>query len=460
MNFIGRETELNTLNDLYSQKGCKGAILYGRRRFGKTSLLIESSHNFNGKVIYYQCLDTSDQENAKQLFSAVEEVFPNASIFGNYSFSDVLSLIFSLAKAQPILLILDEYPYLHDRNSIDSKFQDLIDHNLEINLKLILSGSYVNIMEHLLDDNHPLHGRFMYKIMLEPFDYYDSSMFYKNASEVDKVRFYSVFGGVPYYLSMIDSNSSFEDNVKKLLLSTYAPLQLGIETTLRQEYSKINNASFVMSLIIRGKHSYTDINQAFKAQVPDSDLNYILKKLLDMKFIAKTYAINDSKKSSAYYEIEDNLYAFFYQVIYPTLGKKPLFDVNTYFERFVKDKMNNDFIPHRFEKVCKEFLIRQNRKGAMNPLFESIGSYTYNNPKKHKNGQFDLVTIDENGNTFYECKFTNEKVGSSVIEEEIKQLKDAGVSYYRLGFFSKAGYSLKEAGKDNLYFSLKDLFIE
>jgi hypothetical protein len=44
-----------------------------------------------------------------------------------------------------------------------------------------------------------------------------------------------------------------------------------------------------------------------------------------------------------------------------------------------------------------------------------------------------------------------------VVEEEISQLKKAAVPYYRLGFFSKAGYDFNTNGQ-NLYFTLEDMF--
>lgn len=457
MDFIGREEELSILRTMYKMPSLKGAIVYGRRRMGKTSLLLKSSKDFDGRCVYYQCLDATDSENANQLYAVAKMALPEISIFGSFSFVDVLSAIFECSKKEPLLLILDEYPYLNNRNMIDSFIQGLMEKYKECNFKIVLAGSYINVMEHLLDEEHPLHGRFIYKILIEPFDYYDSAKFYPNVSNEDKVCYYSIFGGNPYYLSMLNHSFTFEKNVKNLLLDKFAPLESEINTTLREEYSKVTNASFVMSLIMRGKHSYSDINKSFKMQVANSDLNYILKFLIDMKFINKTYAINDKKEVSAYYSIEDNLYAFFYQIISPTLSMKPIMSVNAYFNKFIKEKMYKDFIPHRFEKVAKEFLIRQNKEGRINPLFTAIGSYTYNDSKRHKNGQFDVVTEDDNGNTFFECKFTKEKINDEVYQEEVRQIKDAGVPYYRLGFFSKSGYDLKKNDRD-LYFTLDDLY--
>lgn len=89
------------------------------------------------------------------------------------------------------------------------------------------------------------------------------------------------------------------------------------------------------------------------------------------------------------------------------------------------------------KKICKEFLLRKNKNNEFNPPLLLIGSYTYNNPKLHKNGQFDIVTYSEIGYTFYECKFTNNKIDKSIFLEEINQLKQANITNYKLGFFSK-----------------------
>ena len=85
------------------------------------------------------------------------------------------------------IYLKDEYSYLNNREYIDSFLQSRIDQYKDTSkMKIILSGSYVDIMDHLLDMNNPLHGRFKYKIKLEAFNYYEASNFYKNASLEDK----------------------------------------------------------------------------------------------------------------------------------------------------------------------------------------------------------------------------------------------------------------------------------
>ena len=92
----------------------------------------------------------------------------------------------------------------------------------------------------------------------------------------------------------------------------------------------------------------------------------------------------------------------------------------------------------------------------MNTVFSRIGTYYFNDSKNKKNGQFDFVTIDENGYIFYEVKFTNDPIGTAVLNEKIKQLANLGLNYYKLGFISKFGSTLEQE-KYNLY-SLDDIY--
>ena len=100
----------------------------------------------------------------------------------------------------------------------------------------------------------------------------------------------------------------------------------------------------------------------------------------------------------------------------------------------------------------------KNKNDEFNPPLLLIGSYTYNNPKLHKNGQFDIVTYDELGYTFYECKYTNSVVDKSIYLEEINQLSDAKITNYRLGFISKSGFSNDKEFKNCNLFTLEDLY--
>ena len=355
-------------------------------------------------------------------------------------------------------MILDEYPYIQNREKIDSFLQRLRDNNQDSKRKIILSGSYVDIRTSLIDIANPLHGRFALKRKIDSFDYKDSSLFYPDATDEEKIGYYSVFGGTPYYLARIDPTIGLEGNIKKLFLNPFSPLEREINSTIETECSKIANAAFLLSIIASGTHSYTDINSVFRSQVKNSDINYLFSRLIDRGYIQKEHALNDKDKRKAYYKLSDNLISFYYHIIYPNIEQKSFLSSDRFFDVYRKEKLYSSYIPMVFEKICKEYLLRKNRQGKLNPFFTRIGSYTYNNPKKKTSGQFDIVTEDSKGLTFYECKYTNEKVGRDVVSEEKEQLSKAGLNYYRLGFFSKSGFQLPKSEADYILYDLHDLF--
>ena len=92
-------------------------------------------------------------------------------------------------------------------------------------LKLVLCGSYVEIMKSLLARENPLYGRVDLTIDLKPMDYYESAMFYPDFSAEDKVRLYSVFGGIPYFNRLIDSSLSVKENIQELISAPGARLE-------------------------------------------------------------------------------------------------------------------------------------------------------------------------------------------------------------------------------------------
>ena len=115
------------------------------------------------------------------------------------------------------------------------------------------------------------------------------------------------------------------------------------------------------------------------------------------------------------------------------------------------------FVPHRFEKICLQYLIRQNRIGRINPVIEKIGKYYYDDPKNHTNGEFDVVTYDEKGYVFYEVKFRKHPLSESMIKEEVSQVEETGLNCYKYVFFSRSGFEGKET-ENIMFINLEELF--
>lgn len=460
--FIGRKEELRILESAISNNGYHGVLVYGRRRQGKSFLIREALKTYKGKLIDYQCIDSVSTFNLRGLISSFQEEFPDVFLSNDASFSDFLKALFFVAKKEKVVLVIDEYQFLRNGTETDSILQRAIDQNRdEVNLTLILCGSYVGAMLEMVESQNPLFGRLQDKIFVKPFDYYDFSLLFgDDVSLEDKMNYYAVLGGTPYYREFIDEKESFEDNLKRIYLCENAPLGFEIANTITSEISKVNNAKYVLSLIASGIRTYSKIKINFQKSIPDSSLYYILTKLMEMGYVNKVNPIGRQDEKKAYYEISDNAFAFYFGVVYPRLIYKNIENTDSFFKRRIKDFLYQEYIPHKFEGIAKEFLIRKNKSEDFDDHFDEIGTYFYNDKKKKMNGQFDLVTKNRQGYVFYEVKDTNDPLGLGVIQEEERQLKEAGLSYSNLGFISKSGFKKEVKNLGYVFYDLEDMYFK
>lgn len=132
--------------------------------------------------------------------------------------------------------------------------------------------------------------------------------------------------------------------------------------------------------------------------------------------------------------------------------------VKSFYELKIKDKLFNNYIPHKFEDICKEYLLKRNLNNDFNPPLEKIGSFSYKYRKNKINGQFDVVTLSNNNLTFYECKYTNSLINTTIKDSFIEKLDKLNIPYKNIGFFSKNGFSDDIKNNKYLLFTLNDLF--
>lgn len=214
MQFYGRDSQRHLLHQLIKRNKLQVGLIYGRKRVGKSELIKQVLRESPIRSIYCLCKQTTEPNNMDSLAVLISECFhfPKPSFS---SLEELLNDLFQHAENEPLILVLDEYPYLRDTTvGLDSILQSLIDKYRDSSeLKLILCGSYVDIMKSLLESQNPLYGRVDLTIDLKQMDYYESAMFYPSFSNEDKVRLFSVFGGTPYYNKLIDERLSVKDNI-------------------------------------------------------------------------------------------------------------------------------------------------------------------------------------------------------------------------------------------------------
>ncbi len=459
--FVGRKEELKELKEMLESNSFKAALIYGKRRVGKTEIITQALKETDKIVCSFECKKTNLDLNLQTL----SEYFLNLFNLPNIVFKDFDSFfdfVFRYSLEKEFVFVIDEFSFLLEEDfSIESSLAIAIDkYKNESKMKLIISGSYVQLIEKMIDSTSHCYGRFTNILLIRPFDYYESSLFYPNYSDEDKFICYSVFGGLAYFNSLINDSKSVEDNICSLIIKKDSILEAELNQMILLETTKINRLNDLILLIARGKTKYADILSVLsqeKLTKPD----YLLKKLIEMDIIEKVVPINKKEnKKLTFYQFKDNFFSFYYKYIFASPYSLIRGNPKMFFDNFIKDDFYKNFLPKSFEKVSKEFLLRENLKGKIKPIFKDIGTYFYDDSKNKVNRQFDVVSLDENGYISYECKFTSEKVNKKVIEEELSQSKSLEIPFYRLGFISKNGFSNDFDKKDFNLFELKDFYKE
>lgn len=456
MRFIGREKELGRINKVLENSKQSNILIYGRWRIGKSSLIKKALENRSDIVIHYQCRSIAYQSIIAELNDLINI---NLKLPYNVNFASIDEILDFLFKyKEKIILVLDEYPYMISKiEGINSIIQSKIDLNKdESQLKLILSGSQIDIMKEMIEYSNPLYGRFDDVIEVKEHNYLEASLYYPSYSNEDKVMLYAIFGGEPLYNSWIDEKISPLENVMNVMIKENSIAEININSNINLELSKIKYGNDVLLAIACGAKKNEEIVTKAHA-TSSSDINNALNKLLSLDFIKKVVPINDENnhKKTLYY-LNCNSLQFYYKYLYKYSSQRSNMNIYEYYEKLIKDDLYNKLIPSVFENITKQYLIIKNKRMLNKTSFQKIGTYWYDDKINKNNGQFDVVTYDEYGYIFYEVKYTNAKIDKKIISEEILQLSKTGINYYNLGFVSKNGFDNVDG--NYILISLDDIY--
>lgn len=439
--FIGRESELQELKDTLKTDRLETILIYGRRRVGKSEIIRQSLIDCELPIVNFECRKSSLFLNIENITKVFSNTFSLSNLSFN-SFEEFFDYAFQYSIEHKYVLVIDEFSFLLENDfSIESSLAVAIDkYKNKSKLKLIISGSYITLMTNMIEFGSHSFGRFNHILSIKPFDYYMSSLFYPDFSTEDKIKMYSVFGGIPYFNSLIDTSKSADQNIIDLIIKEGSILEHEISEMILSETNKISSLNDLISIIGSGKTKYKDIVSIMK-QWNNARPDYLISKLIDMNIIKKVTPINQKNNSKRMrFEFDDNHIHFYYKYLFNNPYSINRRDKEFFFGNFIKEDLESSFIPHKFEKISKEFLLKMNFAHKVNPIILDIGSYSFDDAKNKINREFDVVTLDKNGYISYECKYTNEPISNKIIQEEKQQTKDLNIQFYKLGFISKNGF--------------------
>lgn len=450
--FVGREEELALLQHEHIGKA---VMVYGKKRVGKTTLILKALEQCPYQTVYFECLKGTIQDNIAGFVQELVriKVLPVPLAFS--SLQDVFAYLNTLP--QKMVVVVDEYTHLYAMNDsgvVDSVFQSIIDSRLS-NIELILAGSHIGLMKDLLQERNPLYGRFAASIKLDELNYLDASKFYPDKSAYDKVAHYAVFGGSPFINQALNPDATLRENIIGTVLNPMSPVYLYANQLVFSDNALNINTERIFSVLGNDRKRYTEIEDALGVK-KTGNLAKQIKTLTDLDILSRRIPINkpnDNKKAT--YELSYNLLRFYYTFVYKNASAFQVLGADAFYDEFIAPVLT-DFIARCFEDICREYFSLQVRSGQMNGV-RSIGSYYPDTAVRCDSKAFPIAVELADGYAVYLPKYSAQPMTLDEIHGEAQRMEgvnDPGIR--QLGFISLNGFVEQE--KSYTYLDGNDIF--
>lgn len=354
--FVNRERELERLKELYENDSAALAVMYGRRRMGKTTLALESIRDRNDAVYYQATRGTAEQQRSA-FTSDAAEVYS-----GITRIRDEWEPLFEYLAEQDAVVILDEFPYLVEQTeALPSILQRVWDHTAtETAATFVLTGSAIGMMyEYALEGTAPLYGRVAKnpngKIEVGPLPFDAAMEFFPQYPPAEQVMTYGVFGGTPEYLRAVNDDESLEENVTRTLLHRDGGLHEEPENVLQRELDEVDRYFAILKSMAEGNRVQNEIAQG--AGVTDSSVGYYLDRLNELRVINRDYpvTVDPSRSRKGRYTISDPLFRFWFRFVYGRTARYEVYGEDAYAD-LIEPELP-DFVSRAFEQLCQRAVL-------------------------------------------------------------------------------------------------------
>jgi AAA+ ATPase superfamily predicted ATPase len=364
---IDRETERGELRTLMEQPKKSLALLYGRRRVGKTFLLRNTWPSEN--VFYYLASDTTPAFNRRELVRDAATWSDQHSVVEPEDYPTwraVFRFLFQLRGDEPLVIVLDEFQYLlGGDDDIRSQFIAVWDlHEATRPLVIVLAGSAVRTMRELDHARAPLYGRLNWKHHLQPFDYWHAGQMTPLESARERALAYGVYGGTPRYLESIEPTESLRANVCSALLSPRGDVRHLVETVLEQERGLRNIAQYkaILSAIARGRTALSEIAD-LTGMPSGTPLRRKIGRLEDLGFVEARQNFAAGKTAAYRYHLSDPALRFYHAIVERLRNELETSDPTSIWDELVEPRLQSH-MGRVFEEMVRQayFRLRDRRR--------------------------------------------------------------------------------------------------
>ncbi len=426
MRFVDRKNEISRLTRLSRAASGGLAVLWGRRRVGKTRLLLEWSNQTGG--LYTVADQSSEPVQRRYLAASVAQVFPD---FDSVDYPDWRAFFQVLAKRARLEkwrgpLIIDELPYLVAQDkSLPSILQAWLDREAkDAGLVVAVAGSAQHMMQGLmLDASAPLYGRATEIMKISPLlpGYMGEAI--EQLNPLDVVKAYSVWGGIPKYWELAEPfGRDLDSAVDQLVLDPLGVLHEEPERLLSRELPPATSLRPLLDAIGAGAHKISEIGG--RLGVPASALSEKVSRLVALGLIKREQPFGVSEKGSkkTLYNTDDPFTRMWFSVVASRRGFLAAATADA------RSRLWNQAKPRVFAEGFEQ-LARMAVPGLQKAVLGGVRFGPAGRYWENKGPEWDVVALSEQGDHLLlgEVKWSEKQADERAIKRIIGDLIKKGI---------------------------------
>lgn len=439
MKFFGRNKEISELQETnrLSEHTARFTIVTGRRRSGKTSLLLKAYEDVSD-MLYFFVARKSEAELCKDFITEITEKL-QVPILGEVArFADIFKFLMQLSKTRHLTVVIDEFQDFKRVNpSVFSDMQKIWDLNkAEAHINLVVCGSIYSLMNVIFKGSkEPLYGRQTGEIKVTAFP--PSTIreilacYNPSFTAEDLLALYLYTGGVAEYVEMMmDSGATNKTLMMEKFVCKNSYFINEGKNMLIEEFGRDYTRYFeILQLIASGHTTRSELESIMKTELA----GYITKLENDYSLISRNMPMFQKSNRNIRYQIEDNFLRVWFRYIY-----KYSYMLEVGANGKLKALMEKDYTTYSgrvLERYFRAVMIESEE-------FTRIASWW---DRKGEN-EIDIIAADELEQrvTFYEVKRQAKDINIGI-------LKDKAVQFFNTtGSFQKFSVDYKGLSLDDI----------
>jgi len=420
---IGRNAELNFLEQYFQKENSQLLVVYGAKGIGKTRLLQEFCQDKNSS--YYLARACSGPE---QRYQWAMECKAKGLDIDRYPDWEALFAAEQRNDGKKQVLVVDEFQHMVKGD--DDFFRALcsyVDHVGASNPLLVIlctsaSGWVENSMVERMGAGAAKISGFL---KVRELSFASIRNIFPGYSLDDAVFGFAVLGGIPGYWKSFSENLSAKENMIANILTRESRLYEEMTVFLEQELREPAVYNTILATLARDCCKLNDIYK--HTGFSRAKISVYLKILMELDLVEKVYSYETEGRSNAQkgiYRISNPYVRFYFRYLFPNQSLMQLVEPEEFYEAKVKDSYPL-FVEETYRKICRE---------QMKTRYAQVGEWV------GKSGNLDIVAVDDAGNvSVAACSYSRE-MNVEDYEWLIYSAKKARIKISEIFLFSEKGF--------------------